>query len=100
MRKREVISALNKLGKTAREVADTLKEKGIIGNRRMAKTCPISQYLHSCDHPSGTQPSTSSCSIGYSKRGILSQEEIPLPVREFIDAFDAGEFPELTKRVE
>jgi hypothetical protein len=85
----QALDILNGMGKTADEVADFLKAKGITGMKRESAHCPVANYLVS----QGGDPRA----IIYSHYVPPFDEDIttPLPVFDFIITFDEGQYPEL-----
>jgi hypothetical protein len=77
---------LQALGNSKEEIAKSLGALGIKGEKFHCGSCPIGQYLMSKGYP---RPS----SLKEVKQGLM-------PVRDFIRAFDNGEFPELESEEE
>lgn len=98
-RKEKYIKALSGLGKTKEEIANTLFNLGIKGNRGYPRSCPIAKYLGCVS----IAPSFNGLIIwgGYlssfweEELSIDDLPEILQPVINFIISFDMGEFPYL-----
>jgi hypothetical protein len=105
--KEEVLALLVALGTTAEEVANKLVSLGIKGNRERCRTCPIAQYLISNGVASwvvladGAGGGVALGDVG----GEVSYYRYPLStyplasVRDFILAFDRGEYPQCEKEI-
>jgi hypothetical protein len=78
---------LTRLGTTADEVAATLRDLGIRGQRFDGCDCPVARYL--ADH--GHEMAVGSVSAKSQWERVL----LPHPVAHFAMAFDQGAYPEL-----
>lgn len=112
------LTSLAELGDLSDTVARTLLDKGIRGTPHTNTTCPIANYLTSCGFHGVRvgmtftklqaedvgDPATFTSEDAVREVGAAQycQEEhllrylLPPPVREFIERFDAGAFPELS----
>jgi hypothetical protein len=82
--------ALNDLGDTSAQVAQTLRTKGIKGRAVGARSCPIFNYLKILSYRSA----------GVTQNYIADEEGLPLvgttpAVHHFIADFDRGLYPDL-----
>lgn len=68
-------------GTDADGVAQRLRDAGIKGRRTRANDCPVARYL---------QQRTGRSDLAVSGSGTM-----PAPVKEFIQRFDRGDFPDL-----
>jgi hypothetical protein len=94
----DVLAALNALGTTPIEVAQSLHLAGFKGNRRAAGRCPLANFLKDAFTPQGASV-FSHATLYFGPWGILSEEVVavvtPPAAREFIALFDNGKFPSL-----
>jgi hypothetical protein len=90
---------LRSLGKTANEVASTLKGKGIQGVPNTIRHLnPIVRYVQ--------EQVEAACNIHLVDNkltirfldGREQEQAIPQPVQEFLDAFNEGKYPDLLLR--
>jgi hypothetical protein len=88
-----IVDDLVALGETPEQVAETLKEQGIIGYRQHASSCPIYHYLKSKGYPVDCLSQHSICLLS----PYYGDIEMPEVVGRFIVAFDQGKYPELIK---
>lgn len=88
--------ALTALGDTADQVAAHLRAKKITGCRFNACHCPVATYLAQ----SGVveKPAVGDKTIGYLADWGDVEVQTPSAVADFINRFDAGEFPDLDAR--
>ena len=88
---------LDALGKTADEVADTLRAAGIKGVRNTVRFLnPVVRYAHSrlADVYGIDLIQGDKMRIEFAN-GTVSEVEVPQPVLRFLDAFHAGRYPDL-----
>lgn len=85
-------SFLASLGSTKEEVAARLVEMGIKGRRNLADSCPVANAAN--DH---LPPRHWGYYVHIQENSQVKLNSLvaPDPVRDFVLAFDAGEFPEL-----
>src|SRR4051812_35409613 len=88
---------LDQLGKTADEVADSLRARGIQGVRNTVRFLdPVVRYAHT--QLAGVygidviQPDKLRIEFA---NGTVSEVAVPPPVRRFLDAFHGGRYPDL-----
>jgi len=94
MNAEEVWDALNALGNSAEEVAESLGKLGIKGTLGDADTCPVAYYLKSKGLKDAFVTSNmvrEGTSAGFSDLRV----DIPLSVQFFIEHFDDGAWPEM-----
>lgn len=96
-----VRSLLDELGHTEAEVSQSLRDAGVSGTRGDPRECAIARYLGAVV---GAEPGISGVSVGrtvlwLSRRGMRPAVRVtlPVPVRRFVAAFDAGVHPELER---
>lgn len=82
------------LGNTADEVAETLRRLGVTGQRVVADSCPVANYLR--EFAGVGHPAMSPAWIKLGDGWIAT----PAPVARFVARFDLGEFPDLITPVE
>lgn len=88
-----VAADLSALGSTPTDVAGTLAILGIKGYRRDTHACPITNYLKKKGHHN---VSVSAAYVYVGKRhDTRIRISTPEAVRQFINAFDNGDHPEL-----
>lgn len=92
---------LAELGTTAVEVAESLQAAGVTGSRGDPRDCAVARYLGAVV---GGERDVAGVSVGrsvlwLSRRGLRPAVRVPLPVpvRHFVAAFDAGAHPELDR---
>ena len=95
--KEEVLSLLEKLGKTKEDVANKLQSLGIKGERNKCYSCPLAQYL--IKNGIGLKvPFVVEVRVGVGVNWYwypISKYPQLQGIRDFILAFDRGEFPQL-----
>lgn len=90
--------ALNALeGMTPDEIADLMRSRGIKAHKFVPTECAIAQYLN---QETGARHSVGICSAGalrdFGKSFVGTPPVLlPLSVREFINGFDSGWYPDL-----
>jgi hypothetical protein len=89
-----VNSILAGLGDSSEKVAESLRGKGIRGERGKADQCPISKLLESEIGGAGWA-SVSACAVIVQGDSFVSNVQPPEPVAAFVSSFDWGEFPDL-----
>lgn len=97
----QVLSALDGLGATSADVANTLQEQGIKGRRDHCTECPIAVYL-AVTFP-GRHFLVGEPDVMILKRASAnSGPEViePAAVRGFVKEFDLGMYPQLDAREE
>jgi hypothetical protein len=85
---------------TTSGVATTLTNHGVRGYQTRTDDCPVARYLHAV---MGGDQSVSRLEVGLDRVYVYSRRPwwppvsapIPLPVQQFIAAFDSGRFPHL-----
>ncbi|MBV8464079.1 MAG: hypothetical protein JO368_12340 [Acidimicrobiales bacterium] len=104
--KRETGDLLTGLGATPEQVARSLAAAGVEGLPRSNRSCAIARYLTAVmgGEPSVRAVAVGPCSLmihmvrprdGKPAGRLLVQ--LPKPVRQFVAAFDAGDYPELER---
>ncbi len=106
--KRKTTGLLAELGSTPDEVARTLESTGVQGVPRDNHSCAVALYLSALV---GSEPCIRSVSVGHCSlmislvapvddrpAGRLSVQ-LPKAVRGFVAAFDARQYPEVTRNV-
>lgn len=86
--KKNIEKALFSLGGSHEKVAKTLHKKGYKGKRDKPRSCPVARYLED----------TVKCPLQVMGARIDLHSHIlrlPIPVSEFVQRFDNGEYPEL-----
>lgn len=76
---RAIQKSLERLGRNAHEVAQSLREAGIKGKSIGACSCPIAEYLKAEFQETFVSVGFSSCNVN----GVISN--LPLAVTEFIE---------------
>ena len=90
--KKEVLSLLKKLGKTKEDIAKNLCSLNIKGERNKCSSCPIAQYLVK----NGVEIGVVGVGVRVTRYWFPISEYPQLQgIRDFILAFDRGEFPQL-----
>lgn len=84
---KELRDALLSLGWSADQVADTLRTRGVVGRQQTPYRCAVARGLGFDGYPRGVCETWAS--IG---KGMV---RLPPPVREFVERFDRGEYPDL-----
>ena len=84
--------AMQALGETPESVTAKLRELGVKGYRRIAHSCPLAKYLHTC----GFKDVTIGTTANVYKGGHESDESYILPdgVKVWVQNFDDGLYPE------
>ena len=99
--KEYLLNSLRSLGSTPRDVAKTLEELGIKGDLQNPHTCPVSRFVKALPEPWIRGVITTGCSgvTIYSEDDLETGLRIrfPNPVRDFVEMFDVGTFPELVE---
>jgi hypothetical protein len=99
--KRKTSGLLAEMGNSADEVAETLQATGVQGVPRDNRSCAVALYLSALV---GTEPSIRSIAVGHCSLTInlvaldarpagRLQVQLPKPVRRFVAAFDARQYP-------
>ncbi len=89
-----VRAALADLGSTERQVAATLRELGLKGERSRAGTCPIANYLYDA-FPAAQLVAVSGEAVYAALPGSKLELTTPQPCRDFVTGFDVGAYPDL-----
>ncbi len=84
--------SLGKLGRTQGEVAERLAETGCRGTRKQAGCCPVAVHLGKTLGGAGSYSVSHWHAYAPFFAGGLV---MPAAVRDFIYAFDCGDYPEL-----
>jgi hypothetical protein len=92
----DLYNLLADLGNSPHEIAETLREAGVKGQRKLSERCPIAKWLT-------TQTNCREVQVDYGAAGVyltLGPGESfictpPAAIDEFIRAFDDGEYPDL-----
>ena len=104
--KRKTRGLLAELGDTPDEVAATLRSTGVQGVPRDNRSCAVALYLSALV---GTEPRIRSVTVGHCSLMITLVApgdarpagrlwvQLPKPVRTFVAAFDARQYPEVTR---
>jgi len=103
--KRETSGFLAGLGRTPDEVAAALESVDVHGVPKDNHSCAIAVYLTSL---MGTEPTIRSVAVGHCSLAIALVTEdgrpggkllvqLPKPVRQFVAAFDAERYPQVTR---
>ena len=93
-------AALAVLGSTPDEVAKTLQDGGYRGQRHLCSVCPVAEYLRDVTgREVEVKRDTSALCTGVAPSGDMRWIEIdnPLPIAEFVEAFDNGMWDELVR---
>jgi hypothetical protein len=99
--KKQVGALLTGLGSTPDEVAAALRATGAQGTPKSNRTCPVALYLTAV---TGADPRVRSVTVGPCSLliAVASRDlrpagrlmvQLPKPVRRFVAAFDAREYP-------
>ena len=92
MTKKELKRILGSLGRNPQEIANSLKEKGIAGNRCDTSSCPLAKYL--CNFVDAVE--VEGCRIVvWDEKGRDMEIFNTKAQTSFIEQFDNGTFPEL-----
>ncbi len=86
--------ALAALGKTEKKVAATLRKAKCLGTPRRCSTCPVAVWL-SGQLSTECHVLTDCSAVAVAGSHLATWADNPIPVRKFIKAFDAGEYPDL-----
>jgi hypothetical protein len=94
----EVSSLLNQLGETPEEIAESLADSGVTGQRYNMTDCPLARYTNAV---MAFDPQIVQVKVGIRRlivKGpwrLRCTTPIPTPVRAFVRAFDDGTFAAL-----
>jgi len=94
----DLLDALAALGKTEEQIAASLRARGVTGERRNSRCCPLARYLTA---ELGRQVVVDGDSICID--GPSSWQESVWPdrcVADFIEGFDHGDYPDLVERTQ
>jgi hypothetical protein len=105
--KRKTSGLLAELGNSPDEVAETLRVTGVQGVPRDNRSCAVALYLSALV---GSEPSIRSVAVGHcsltinlvaldSRPAGRLQVQMPKPVRRFVAAFDARQYPMVTREL-
>lgn len=92
--KENVEASLQSLGNDKNEVAETLRRSQIQGSKSTSFSCPIARYVEDRFYAGHF------VSVGLDRMVVERLDEcvaLPKAVRDFIKAFDAGEYPDLVE---
>ena len=103
--KKETTGLLDELGHTSDEVASALAAIDVRGVPQDNHSCAIALYLSSL---MGTEPTIRSVAVGHcslvidlvtedQRPGGRLMVQLPKPVRQFVAAFDANRYPQVTR---
>jgi len=104
--KKKTSGLLAELGDSPDEVAETLRATGVRGVPRDNRSCAVALYLSALV---GSEPSIRSVTVGHcsltinlvaprdSRPAGRLQVQLPKPVRRFVAAFDARQYPTVTR---
>jgi hypothetical protein len=105
--KQRTTGLLKGLGSTADEVAESLGRSGVEGVPKSNRSCAVARYVTAV---MGGEPGVRSVAVGPCSLvvNLVRPEDarpagrllvqLPKPVRQFVSAFDAGQFPDLERR--
>jgi hypothetical protein len=103
----QIIENLQQLGDTAAEVAQNLKDEGCRGALGDPWACPVAGYLEKRSRPQALLFAVKCERVSFyepreveedgTTRHYLGEVPVPLPVGDFIIAFDRGHYPELIR---
>ncbi len=106
--KKKTSGLLAELGDSPDEVAETLRATGVRGVPRDNRSCAVALYLSALV---GSEPSIRSVAVGHcsltinlvaprdSRPAGRLQVQLPKPVRRFVAAFDARQYPTVTREL-
>ena len=99
---RQAQELLDSLGGTPAEVADSLADLGVQGIPANSRGCAIAVYLDAVIAADSRVRGVKVCKsevlverIGWRRRSVVVT--LPAPVRQFVAAFDARQFPTLVR---
>ncbi len=94
--RREVLSLLNSLGENSAQVGGALAEAGACGEVASLANCPVANYLHPIltadERVISVRVSSEQVVIKAPQSRLALHIRIPSSVRDFIRAFDRGQF--------
>jgi len=104
--KRKTNGLLAELGDSPDKVAETLRVTGVRGVPRDNRSCAVALYLSALV---GSEPRIRSVAVGHcsltinlvapdSRPAGRLQVQLPKPVRRFVAAFDARQYPMVVRR--
>jgi hypothetical protein len=105
--KRETTDLLTELGRTPDEVAASFEAAGVAGLPRSNRSCAVALYLSAVlgAHPRVRSVAVGHCSVAITLVSVPDQRpagrllvQLPKPVRQFVAAFDAEQYPDLTRQ--
>ncbi len=104
--KKQTGALLADLGDSADEVAESLWTAGVNGVRQNNRSCAVALYMHAL---MGSDPRIRSVAVGHCALQISVAAppefrpagrllvQLPKPVRQFVAAFDAGQYPMMVR---
>lgn len=86
---------VNSLMKELREsnIPEFLRKKGIKGYRRSGESCPIANLI--AQETTATSIEVKTKWVNYYRGSLLCSADLPFNAINFIEQFDAGDFPDL-----
>lgn len=91
----ETIDKLAALG-DSRQIAQYLEAQNCAGDREVAQSCPVARHL---SRETGSLVQVGDTICEYTAEGRFHVAFLPLPVRDFVNDFDGGHYPNLIKVV-
>jgi hypothetical protein len=104
--KKQTCVLLADLGDSADGVAESLRAAGVNGVRQNNRSCAVALYVHAL---MGSDPRIRSVAVGHCALQISVSAppefrpagrllvQLPKPVRQFVAAFDAGQYPMIVR---
>jgi hypothetical protein len=94
----ELYDLLASLGDAPDQVALNLKEGGFVGERDSAYCCPVARFLRARAAADGVMVDDELIQVEYLGIPVPTfSTQPPTAVRQFIQQFDAGDWPELVE---
>lgn len=94
----KIMRAVAGLGTTPDEIAETLAAEGLVGVRSTGNECPVARYVRKHFGAYGVSivvAGEEKFFVGATVGGWVAERPTPVQVREFMQNFDQGRYPQL-----